>query len=145
MSREYSSVIFDFDYTLADSSIGIIECANYALLRLGLPAASDDAIRRTIGMSLTATLPALAGDEHAELGEEFMRLFIERADEVMHDSTVVYEFVPSLVDALDQQWYCAGNRIVQGQVAHREDIAARRDGRKVRHYRWRRGCGDAQA
>lgn len=102
------SVIFDFDYTLADSSVGIIECANYALRRLGLPPAGDDAIRLTIGMSLTSALPALAGDERAELGEEFMRLFIERADEVMRDLTVAYEFAPSLVDALSQHGITLG-------------------------------------
>ena len=100
ISPGIQSVIFDFDYTLADSSVGIIDSANYALIRLGLPTATDDAIRRTIGMSLTSTLPALAGKDHAEHADEFMRLFIERADEVMHDSTVVYEFVQSLVDTL---------------------------------------------
>ena len=42
ISPGIQSVIFDFDYTLADSSEGVIECANYALGRLGLPAASDD-------------------------------------------------------------------------------------------------------
>lgn len=120
------SVIFDFDYTLADSSVGIIECANYALRRLGLPTAGDDAIRHTIGMSLTSTLPALAGDEHAELGEEFMWLFIERADEVMHDSTVVYEFVPSLVDTLLQQGIALG--IVSSKGRWRIEKILQREG-----------------
>lgn len=124
--EEIRSVIFDFDYTLADSSVGIIECANFALRRLGLPTASDDAIRHTIGMSLTSTLPALAGDEHAGLGEEFMRLFIERADEVMHDSTVVYEFVPSLVDTLSQQGITLG--IVSSKGRWRIEGILRREG-----------------
>ena len=94
------SVIFDFDYTLADSSEGVIECVAYALKRLGLPTASDDAIRRTIGLSLPHTLTALVGDEHARHGDEFMRLFIERADVVLHDLIVLFDFVPSMVDAL---------------------------------------------
>ena len=34
------AVIFDFDYTLADSSSGVIACANYALAAMGLPAAA---------------------------------------------------------------------------------------------------------
>ena len=97
------SVIFDFDYTLADSSEGVIECANYALWRLGLPDASDDAIRRTIGLSLPRTLTALAGEEHTGLGEEFMRLFLERAVEVMPGASLVYEFVPSLLDTLSNR------------------------------------------
>lgn len=120
------SIIFDFDYTLADSSVGIIECANYALRRLGLPTASDDAIRHTIGMSLTSTLPALAGEKHAERAEEFMRLFIERADEVMHDSTRVYEFVPSLADALSKQGISLG--IVSSKGRWRIEGILRREG-----------------
>ena len=120
------SVIFDFDYTLADSSVGIIECANYALRRLGLPTASDDAIRHTIGMSLTSTLPALAGEEHSQLGEEFMNLFIERADDVMHDSTVVYDFVPSLADELLRRGHMLG--IVSSKGRWRIEGILRREG-----------------
>jgi len=59
----FSAVIFDFDYTLADSSQGVLECVNHALGRLGLPAASPEDIKKTIGMSLPATLVALAGKE----------------------------------------------------------------------------------
>ena len=33
--RRFQSVVFDFDYTLADSSVGVIECMNYALKRWG--------------------------------------------------------------------------------------------------------------
>ncbi len=102
-SERIRSVIFDFDYTLADSSEGVIECANYALGRLGLPPAKDDAIRRTIGLSLPHTLTALAGEEHAELGEEFTRLFLELAFEIMSEASLVYEFVPSLLDTLSSQ------------------------------------------
>ena len=124
------SVVFDFDYTLADSSEGIIESANYALRRLGLPAASDDKIRRTIGMSLQHTLTALAGGEYAGHGDEFQRLFIERADDVMHDSTVMFEFVSSLVDALLSNGIRLG--IVSSKGRWRIEKILRRDGLDVR-------------
>jgi phosphoglycolate phosphatase len=77
-------------------------------------------------MSLTATLPALAGEEHAQLGEAFMRLFVKRADEVMHDSTVVYGFVPSLVDALSEQEIRLG--IVSSKGRWRIEGILRREG-----------------
>ena len=124
------SVVFDFDYTLADSSEGIIESANYALRRLGLPAASDDKIRRTIGMSLQHTLTALAGGEYAGHGDEFQRLFIECADDVMHDSTVMFEFVSSLVDALLSNGIRLG--IVSSKGRWRIEKILRRDGLDVR-------------
>ncbi len=41
-ARRIQTVIFDFDYTLADSSPGVIECVNYALTRLDLTAASSE-------------------------------------------------------------------------------------------------------
>ncbi len=56
------AVLFDFDFTLADSSEGIVVCMNHALARLGLPPASADAIRRTIGLDLHTALGILAGE-----------------------------------------------------------------------------------
>ena len=125
-SGRIRSVIFDFDYTLADSSEGVIECANYALRQLSLPTATDDAIRRTIGLSLPHTLTALAGEEHAEHGEEFMRLFLERAYEIMSEASLVYEFVPSLLDALSSQDIKVG--IVSSGRRRRISAALRRYG-----------------
>lgn len=104
----FETVIFDFDYTLADSSSGVIECVNYALTGIGLAAAPHDAIRRTIGLSLPHTLAALAGREHAPLAAEFQRLFIERADDVMADATRLYDFVPNLTDTLQSQGIALG-------------------------------------
>ena len=120
------SVVFDFDYTLADSSEGVIECANYALGRLGLPEATDDAIRRTIGLSLPDTLTALAGDEYAGYGDEFQRLFVECADVVLHDLIVIYEFVPSMVDTLLKNGIRLG--IVSSKFRRRIERVLRRDG-----------------
>ena len=130
ISPGIQSVIFDFDYTLADSSEGVIECANYALRRLGLPEATDDAIRHTIGLSLPNTLTALAGDENAGHGEEFQRLFIERADVVLHDLIVIYEFVPSMVDILLKNGIRLG--IVSSKFRRRIERVLRRDGLKGR-------------
>ena len=56
------AVLFDFDFTLADSSEGIVVCMNHALARLGLPPAPADAIRRTIGLDLHTALANLAGE-----------------------------------------------------------------------------------
>ena len=123
---DVQSVIFDFDYTLADSSDGVIECVNYALGRLGLPAASDDAIRRTIGLSLPRTLTELAGDEQASQGDKFMRLFIERADVVLHDSIVLFDFVPPMVDALMSNGIRLG--IVSSKFRRRIERVLLRDG-----------------
>ncbi|MXV76093.1 HAD-IA family hydrolase [Candidatus Poribacteria bacterium] len=94
------AIIFDFDYTLADSSEGVIECINFALGRLGLPLAADDEIRKTIGLSLPDALVMLVGKEYVQHTDAFTRLFVERADEVMTDMTELFDIVPETVAAL---------------------------------------------
>ena len=50
------AIICDFDYTLADSSSGVVACVNEALAGLGLPLASAEQIHATIGLSMPHTL-----------------------------------------------------------------------------------------
>ena len=95
-----SCVVFDFDYTLADTSKGVIVSINYALSSLGLPEADDDAIRQTIGLTMEEALVTLAGESERCHATEFLRLFVEREDEVMADATRLYEFVPAVLDSL---------------------------------------------
>ncbi|MYB95955.1 HAD-IA family hydrolase [Candidatus Poribacteria bacterium] len=96
------AIIFDFDYTLADSSEGVIECINFALDKLGLPLAADAEIRKTIGLSLPDALVMLVGEEHTQHSDAFAQLFVERADEVMTDMTELFDIVPETVTALQK-------------------------------------------
>ena len=94
------AVIFDFDYTLADSSQGAIDCINFALDQMGLAPVSDEVACRTIGLSLHETFLTL-GDHHEPARcDEFYRLFVERADETMSNLTVLYDSVPAMVETL---------------------------------------------
>ena len=43
MTTRFQTIIFDFDYTLADSSRGIAECINFALAELNLPQVPTEA------------------------------------------------------------------------------------------------------
>ena len=94
------AIIFDFDYTLADSSRGVIACFNFAFGRLGLPIADDATIRQTIGLPLSDALVMLGGKEYTRYTDEFTRLFLERADEIMADSTELFGVVPETIAAL---------------------------------------------
>lgn len=49
---KYTTYLFDFDYTLADSSRGIVICFRNVLERHGHTGISDEAIKRTIGKTL---------------------------------------------------------------------------------------------
>ena len=98
--EDFQAVVFDFDYTLADSSRAVIECANTALRGMGLPPASDDAIRRMIGLSLPETLVRLAGEQHRNRTDEFRRLWRAKSVHVMVDWTTLLPGVDVAIEAL---------------------------------------------
>jgi phosphoglycolate phosphatase len=99
MNSHFHTVIFDFDYTLADSSRSVVASVNFALVELGLPTAPARMIHRTIGLSLRNTFLKLMG-QHVTQANEFARLFVKQADEIMVDLTVLFETVPMTVDSL---------------------------------------------
>jgi phosphoglycolate phosphatase len=99
-STDIQAVVFDFDYTLADSSKGAVDCINFALEGMGLSQVSAEAACRTIGSSLKDTFLALGEHHESQRCEEFSKLFVQRADQVMSNLTVLYESVPSTVEAL---------------------------------------------
>ena len=68
-------LLFDFDYTLADSSEGIIECINHAFTMLGMPAQNPDDIRKTIGKSVIETFEVFAGHSCGKSVDEFRKIF----------------------------------------------------------------------
>lgn len=102
-SKALQAVIFDFDYTLADSSHGVLDCINFALAEMRLDSVSYEAACRTIGLSLSETFIALGTHHEPHRCAEFHQLFVERADNVMVNFTVLYETVPPMVEALREQ------------------------------------------
>lgn len=94
------TVVFDFDYTLADSSRGVIGCVNFALEGLGLPLADGERIKRTIGLSGVETFRRLTGREDTNQEREFVRLFIQRADEIVAGLTVLLPEIPETLQTL---------------------------------------------
>jgi phosphoglycolate phosphatase len=105
---KWRAILFDFDYTLADSSPGIIACANYALTRLGLPQAEAERIRATIGLPLENTFEALTSLADPLLQADFKRCFIQHADEIMVDSTTLYESARQVIPLLVQRGFLLG-------------------------------------
>jgi phosphoglycolate phosphatase len=94
------AVVFDFDFTLADSSAGAIECINFALAQLNLPQVSPERARKTIGLSLPETFLSLTGINDQALASDFANYFVQRADQVMESLTYIYDAVPQTIDSL---------------------------------------------
>jgi phosphoglycolate phosphatase len=124
----FTSVIFDFDYTLADSSTGEIECISYAFDKMNLPPPSAEAIRKTIGLSLPDTLKSLCGHNDESRVTEFRRLFAKRADEVMLDHIVLFNPARPTVDALARRGMTMG--IVSTKFRYRIEAFLQREGLK---------------
>lgn len=96
---DFEAVLFDFDYTLGDSTKGICTSINYALAQLGYAPADLERIRKTIGLSLKETFAQLTQTESDEEGNEFINFFREKADSVVTEST---ELLPYALDTLRQ-------------------------------------------
>lgn len=120
--QQPEGILFDFDYTLVDSSRGVIECIRYALERLGFPPVSDERACQTIGLSLVDTFHNLTGER--ERGRDFARLFVARAEQAMNDGTVLYPTVPGTIAALQQRGIALG--IVSNKYRRRiQDLLSR--------------------
>jgi phosphoglycolate phosphatase len=124
ISEPPHAVLYDFDFTLADSSPGVVDCVNCALRQLGLSAAPPDLIRQTIGLSMSATLAHLTGSD--SLAPAFTKHFVARADQVMADMTVIYPGVPGVLRTVHQAGIAQG--IVSSKYRYRIETTTRREG-----------------
>ena len=59
---DYQAVLFDFDYTLGDTTEPIVRGFRYAFERMGLPAPEREAVRGTIGHMLEDAFTILSGE-----------------------------------------------------------------------------------
>lgn len=99
----YKAVIFDFDYTLGDSTDGIAKSIAFGLEQLGEQPQELEKIRKTIGMTLKEAYRTLTGNMDEERAANFEVYFKQKADEVMVDGTKLYEPTRSVVEALREQ------------------------------------------
>jgi phosphoglycolate phosphatase len=120
------AVLFDFDLTLADSTRGAVDCVNHALRNMGLSQADSGQIKKTVGLSLPRIFNALTGVSESAKEEQFSRLFIQRADHVMVDQTVMFPQVPDVLDVLRSRGFRTA--IVSTKFRHRIQSILARDG-----------------
>jgi phosphoglycolate phosphatase len=86
----YEACLFDFDYTLGDSTNGIVLCVNAAMGEMGMPACGVEAIRKTIGLTLPETFVQLTDKQDDFLCARFAALFKEKADVCMTANTGLF-------------------------------------------------------
>lgn len=121
-----TSIIFDFDYTLADSSEAVIQCVNYALTTIGEPPARPDAIRQTIGLSLDETFRRFTARDI----ERCRTLFIEQADRIMDHQIVLLDGTVEVLEDLTHRGYRLG--VATSKFRRRLELFFSR--KNLRHY-----------
>lgn len=128
--EKYKAVLFDFDYTLADSSKAVIECISYSLRKMGYAVPAPDNICRTIGLTLADAYRELSRDTSESNAEIFRNYFKERADVIMKDGTRVYNTVKNVLGRLKDMGLKTG--IVSTKFRYRIEDILERDG--LLHY-----------
>ena len=82
--------LFDFDYTLADSSRGIVKCFRIVLTRHQYLTVTDEAIKRTIGKTLEESFSILTGITNPAQLEAFRQEYRLEADVHMNVNTRLF-------------------------------------------------------
>lgn len=88
--NNYDTYIFDFDYTLADSSKGIIICFKHVLEEHGFKGVSDEEIKRTIGMTLENSFKSLTGITDKVKLASYVKEYVKKADDCMTENTILF-------------------------------------------------------
>jgi phosphoglycolate phosphatase len=116
----YKALIFDFDYTLGDSTVPIVNAAREALREMGWPPPEREAVRRTIGYTLQDAYTLLTGDRDPEQQQRFYTRFREIARETMVRDTVL---LPGAADIL-AMLYGRGVKLAVVSTKGKDNIGA---------------------
>mgnify|MGYP003109056958 CR=1 FL=1 len=99
--KSFAHILFDLDGTLIDHFTAIHEGYHFAQETLGLPPASYEKVRATVGGSVPVTMRRLIGDDQPqEIFDKAMELFNQRFSEVMLEMVSILPGVEPLLKSL---------------------------------------------
>lgn len=101
--KQYAAYFFDFDYTLADSSAGIVKCFRIVLERQGHMNIDDYTIKRTIGKTLEQAFTSMTGIDDSRILAEYRKEYVQEADRYMTACTRLYPEVLEVLRALKRR------------------------------------------
>ena len=96
--REVDLIIFDFDGTLVDSRLDIVNSVNYVLERLDLGSRDFDTIISFIGEGIEHLLLKSLGEGREDRYEEAYRYYVEYYQKHLLDNSVPYPHVRETLD-----------------------------------------------
>ena len=95
--KKYKAYLFDFDYTLADSSKGIVKCFRIVLDNHDYQGISEMQIKRTIGLTL------LTGVSDPTVLAAYKAEYVKAADVHMTANTVLFPETLKVLRSLKEQ------------------------------------------
>ena len=101
--KQYNTYLFDFDYTLADSSRGIVTCFRNVLLRHGFTGIDDYTIKRTIGKTLEDSFSILTGETEVSVLQQYKKEYVKEADTHMTVNTFLFPETKDVLVALKKR------------------------------------------
>ena len=148
--KTYQTYLFDFDYTLADSSRGIVICFRNVLERHGFHHIDDHTIKRTIGKTLPESFSILTGVTDTDTLETFRKEYVKEADQHMTVNTRLFQETEKVLHTLKAKGAAIG--IISTKYRYRilELVPYSGTGRKsiprriLQHHCRRRRCQDSQ-
>lgn len=97
--RRYRLIAFDWDGTLIDSALTIVECIQEASREMGLPVPSHERASHVIGLglhdSLRIAVPELARDRYMDFAQRYSSHFLAR-----ENSMALFPGVANLLESL---------------------------------------------
>ena len=106
--KMWDCILLDFDYTIVDSSAGIIECFNRSFKELGLPICTAEDIANTIGLSLSDAYTSLQQNQDKTLADKFIQLFHKASGQIMVNSATMYPGVEDFFKWTREQGFMIG-------------------------------------
>ncbi len=96
-NKTYKALLLDFDYTLVDSSKGIVMCSQYAFDQMGFKV-SDETIHQSIGHTLPGTYRAITGDDDLQGALMYEKHFLSQQDEFMTANTILLDEAKAFIE-----------------------------------------------
>ena len=87
----YKLCLFDFDYTLADTTKPIVECFRHTFEKMNLDGFDREKAIKTIGLTLDDAFSVLTGIKDKEKIEELVATYRVKSEEITIQNTVLFD------------------------------------------------------
>lgn len=88
---KYKLCLFDFDYTLADTTKPIVECFKHTFKTMNLDGFDRERVIKTIGLTLDDAFTELTGIKDKEKVKELIAIYRVKSEEITIQNTVLFE------------------------------------------------------